>query len=90
MWAFDRGVARTPRLKAFTTWRGKVEMGRTRDTCGRREVLTGFWRGDPRKEDYLENLGADEWIMLKWIFQEVDRAFMCVRVGTVGGLLCMR
>jgi len=48
-----------------------VEMGRTRGTCGRREVLTGFRRGDLRKEDYLENLGADEWIMLKWIFQEV-------------------
>ena len=42
VWEFDSGVARTPRLKAITTWRGKVEMGRTRGTCGRRQVLTVF------------------------------------------------
>ena len=66
-------VARTPRLKAFTTRRGKVEMGRTRGTCGRREVLTGFWRGDLRKKNYLENLGADVWIILKRIFKKWNR-----------------
>jgi hypothetical protein len=65
VWGFEAGVTRTPRLKAFTTWRGKVEMGRTRGTCGRLKALTGFWWGDLKKKDYLENLGADGWIMLK-------------------------
>ena len=50
VWAFDRGVSRTPSLKTFTTWKGKVEMGRTRGTYGRREVLAGFWRGDQGKK----------------------------------------
>jgi hypothetical protein len=72
VWGFDPGVARTPRLKAFTTWRGKMEMGRTRGTCAGREVLTEFWRGDLRKKDYLENLSANGWIILKWIFKKWD------------------
>jgi hypothetical protein len=38
VWGFDPEVAPTPRLKAFTTWRDKVEMGKTRGTYGRPEV----------------------------------------------------
>jgi hypothetical protein len=33
------------------------------------EVLKGFWWGDPRKKDNLENLGVDGWITLERIFK---------------------
>jgi hypothetical protein len=37
---------------------------------GRREVHTGFWWGDLREKDHLENLGVDGRIILKWIFKK--------------------
>jgi hypothetical protein len=36
------------------------------------EVYTGFWWGDLRKIDYLEDLGVDGRIILKWIFSKWD------------------
>jgi hypothetical protein len=41
--------------------------------CGkyrRQEVHTGFWWGDLRERDHLEDLGGDGWITLKWIFKK--------------------
>jgi hypothetical protein len=35
---------------------------------GRGEVHTGFWWGDLRTGDHLEDLGLDGRIILKWIF----------------------
>jgi hypothetical protein len=35
-------------------------------------VLTGFWWGNLRKGDHLENPGVDERIILKWIFERQD------------------
>jgi hypothetical protein len=36
---------------------------------GKGEVNTGFWWGDLRERDHLEDLGADRRIVLKWIFK---------------------
>jgi len=35
---------------------------------GRRKVHTGFWWGNLRERDHLENVGIDWSIILMWIF----------------------
>jgi len=37
--------------------------------AGGREVHVGFWLGDWKERDDLEDLGVDGRIILKWIFQ---------------------
>jgi hypothetical protein len=37
-----------------------------------REVHTGFWWGDLRERDHLEDLGIDGRIILKWILKKYD------------------
>jgi hypothetical protein len=37
---------------------------------GRREVRTGFWWGNLRERDHLENFGVDGSIILIWIFRK--------------------
>jgi hypothetical protein len=39
---------------------------------GRGEAYTGFWWGNVRERDHLENLGVDEKILLRWIFRKWD------------------
>jgi hypothetical protein len=38
----------------------------------RGEVHTGFWWGDLREGDHLEDRGVDVRIILKWIFKKWD------------------
>jgi len=37
-----------------------------------RKVHTGFWWGYLREKDYLEDLGLDGRIILKWVFKKWD------------------
>jgi hypothetical protein len=56
----------------------------------KREVHTGFWWGDLRKDDHLADTGVDGRIILKFIFKKWDGAgtgLNWLRIGTGGGLL---
>jgi hypothetical protein len=46
----------------------------------------GFWWGNLREVDHVENPGVDGRIILKWIF-ETWTGSIWLRVGTGGGLL---
>jgi hypothetical protein len=51
-------------------------------------VHTGFWGRNLREGDYLEGSGVDGIIILKWIFEEWDGAWIGLirlRIGTGGG-----
>jgi hypothetical protein len=57
---------------------------------GRGEVHTGFWCGDLKERDHLEDLGIDGRVILKGIFKKWDGArtgLIWLRIGTGGRLL---
>ena len=58
---------------------------------GRGGVHTGFWWGDMREGDHLEDLGVDGMIILKRIFKKWDReagtGSIWLWIGTSRGLL---
>jgi hypothetical protein len=58
---------------------------------GRGEVCTGFWWGNFRERDDLEDLGVDGRIILRWIFRKWDvkvwTGSIWLRRGTDGGHL---
>jgi len=58
---------------------------------GRREAYTGFWWGNLRGRDHLEDLGLDGKIILEWIFRNWDMGVWTgsswLRIGTGGGFL---
>ena len=39
---------------------------------GREEIHTGFWWGNPRERDHLEDPSVDGKIILRWIFRKWD------------------
>jgi len=47
-------------------WAGHVAR------MGRGKVYTGFWWGNLRERDHLEDAGVDGKILLKWIFRKWD------------------
>jgi len=55
------------------------------------EVYTGFWWGNLRERDYMEDPGIDGRILLSWILRKWDvgvwTGLICLRIGTGGGHL---
>jgi hypothetical protein len=65
-------------------WAGHVAR------MGRGDVHTGFWWGDLREGDLLEDAGVDGRMISKWIFKTWDGAWtglIWLRIRTGGGLL---
>jgi len=59
-------------------WAGHVA------SMGRAAVHTGFWWGNLRERDHLEDPSLDGWIILRWIFREWDgecTGFIWPRIG---------
>jgi hypothetical protein len=58
---------------------------------GTGEVHTGFWWGDMRVRDTLEDLGIDGRIILQWIFKKLTweswTGLIWLRIGACGGHL---
>jgi hypothetical protein len=58
------------------------------------EKHTGFWWANLRERDHLEDPGVDGRITLKWIFERLgvgaQTGMIWLRIGTGGGLLCIR
>ena len=50
-------------MKSIRRWPGHVAR------MGTGEVHSGFWWGDPREGNDLEDLGVDGRIILKWILK---------------------
>jgi hypothetical protein len=52
-------------------------------------VYTGFWWGNLRERNHLENPDVDERIILRWIFGKRDEeawtGSIWLRIGTGGG-----
>jgi len=44
----------------------------------RGEICEGFWWRNLCERDYLEKLGVDGRIILKWIFKKYDGSLYCV------------
>ena len=55
------------------------------------EAYTGFWWGNLRETDHLEDPGVDRRIILRWIFRKWDvgawTGSSWLWIGTVGGNL---
>jgi len=58
---------------------------------GRGEVYTGFWWGNLRESDHLEDPAVDGRILLKWTFRSwivgAWNVLIWLRIGTGGGHL---
>jgi hypothetical protein len=60
----------------------------------RGETCRGFWWGSPKENNHMEDQGVDGSIGSKWTLGRLAgglcNGFTWLRIGTVGGLLCMR
>ena len=69
----------------------QVKEGEVCGTYGERKMYTGFWWGNLKKGDHLEDLGVDGRITLKrTLKKENGKAFtglIWLKIGPSGGLL---
>jgi hypothetical protein len=68
-------------------------MGRTCGTYGERKGAYRALVGKPEEGDHFEDPGVDGRIILKWIFERgvgAQTGLIWLRIGTSGGLLCIR
>jgi len=51
------------------------------------ELSTGFWLGNLRERDHLEDAGVDGGIILKWVFRKRDGGIVWIDLaqGRTGG-----
>jgi hypothetical protein len=60
---------------------------------GTGKVYTGFWWGNLKERDHLEDPGTDERIILRWIFKKWGgsawNGLIWLRIGTGGRHLLM-
>jgi len=82
----------TPHQILFGDKIEKNEMGGACSACGGRgEAYTGFWWGNLRERDHLENLGVDGRIIFRWISRKWDVSTWIgsswLRIRTGGGYL---
>jgi hypothetical protein len=40
-----------------------------------KEVHIGFWWGNPKEADHLEDQGVDDRVILIWIFKKLNRGY---------------
>jgi hypothetical protein len=71
-------------IKSGMRWAGHVaRMGE--------EVYTGFWWGNLRERDHLQDPGVDGRIIIRWFVRKWDvgvwTGSRCLRIWTGGGLL---
>ena len=62
-----------------------------KEVKGRRDTHTGFWGGNLKETNRLEDKDTDGKIILKWIFKKQDgmtyAGIIWLRIGTGGELL---
>jgi hypothetical protein len=77
--------------KCYAGDRIRSEICRECSTDVSREVHRGYWCGNLRERDHLEDIGVDRRIILRWIIRKWDMAvwteLLWLRIGTGGGLL---
>jgi len=78
-------IGRVIKSKKKMRWAGHVAR------MGRGGVYTGFWCGNLRERDHLEDPGLDGRIVLRWISRYWGvgswTGSIWLRIGTGGGLL---
>jgi len=57
---------------------------------GKGEVHTVVCWGDLRERTHVEDVGVDERVILKWIFEKLWTGSICLRIGIVGRRLCIQ